>query len=216
MVQPIRVLIIDDHPHAREGMKEILQMDPIFEVVGEGTDGKDAVRLTAECLPDLVLMDIGMKGMNGFEATKELKYRYPYVKIVMVTISDDIADLFEALKKGAQGYLLKNLQPEAWIDYLRAIVLDEMPVSKQLSEMLLHEFSMHESSGEQENPLTSRERQILELVAQGVGNRDIAVRLHIAENTVKNHLKNIMQKLHLNNRVQLAKYAYEQGWRFRN
>jgi DNA-binding NarL/FixJ family response regulator len=212
MMQPVRVLIIDDHPHAREGMREILRMDSIFEVVGEGTDGLEAIRLTEQTIPELILMDITMPKVDGFAATKEIKARFPHVKIVIVTISDEITNLFEALKKGAQGVLLKNLQPEAWIDYLKAVVFDEAPVSKTLSELMIGEFAAHDSTMEQAIPLTAREKQILLWVAQGVGNREIADQLNISEYTVKNHLKNMLHKLHLNNRVQLAAYAYEHGF----
>lgn len=212
MTQPIRVLIVDDHHHAREGIREILSVDPIFEIVGEGGNGLEAIRLTEQAMPDLILMDINMKVMDGLEATKEIKSRFPYVKIVMVTVSDDIAHLFEALKKGAQGYLLKNLNPEAWHEYLKAVAFDEAPLSREFAQRILQEFSNREKPKAVSSPLTAREQEILSWVAKGSSNRDIASKLNISEHTVKNHLKNILQKLHLENRVQLARYAYEQGY----
>lgn len=212
MTQPIRVLIVDDHHHAREGIREILSVDPIFEIVGEGCNGLEAIRLTEQWMPDLILMDINMKVMDGLEATKEIKSRFPYVKIVMVTVSDDIAHLFEALKKGAQGYLLKNLNPEAWHEYLKAVAFDEAPLSREFAQRILQEFSNREKPKAVSSPLTAREQEILSWVAKGSSNRDIASKLNISEHTVKNHLKNILQKLHLENRVQLARYAYEQGY----
>jgi DNA-binding NarL/FixJ family response regulator len=212
MKAPFRVLIADDHSHAREGMREILAGDPQFAVVGEAANGRQAVELAEQLMPDLILMDINMQEMNGLEATKQIKEKLPYVKIVMVTVSDDIADLFEALKKGAQGYLLKNLDPSAWLDYLRAVALDETPMSRELAVRLLNEFSQRERSLHKNSPLSEREQEILECVAAGQTNREIAEALFISENTVKNHLKNILQKLHLENRVQLTSYAYEQGW----
>lgn len=212
MTQPIRVLIVDDHPHAREGMRAILSEDPLFEVVGEAQNGEEAIHWTEQAMPDLILMDINMKTMNGLEATKLIKERYPYVKIVMVTVSDNIAHLFEALKKGAQGYLLKNLNSSAWHEYLRAIALDEAPLSQELAQRILNEFSQKELPRPEETPLTPREKEILTLVSRGMLNRDIAAKLMISEHTVKNHLKNILQKLHLENRVQLARYAYERGY----
>lgn len=209
--QSIRVLIVDDHEFAREGIRTILGMDDYFDIVAEGRDGQEALALTEQWMPDLILMDISMPHMDGLEATKLVKEKYPYVKIVMVTVSDDIAHLFEALKKGAQGYLLKNLQPHLWHEYLRAIALDEAPMSRDLAFRILKEFSAPEAPSS-DHPLTVREQDILRLVAGGLSNRDIAQQLVISEYTVKNHLKNIMHKLHLENRVQLAKYAYERSW----
>lgn len=206
-----RVIIIDDSEHAREGIRTILNMDDAFQIVAEGRSGEQALALTEQWMPDLILMDIRMPGMGGLEATRRIKASYPYVKIVIVTVSDDITDLFDALKKGAQGYLLKNLRPEAWHEYLKAIAVDEAPMSRELAFRILKEFSYDQHSISDESPLTMREKEILKLVAEGMSNRDIAQELHISEHTVKNHLKNILQKLHLENRVQLARYAFEQG-----
>lgn len=213
MTQPFRVIIVDDHAHAREGMRDIIELDPAFEIVAEGRNGKEAIELTEQWMPDLLLMDIQMPDMNGLEATKVIKERFPYVKIILVTVSDDITHLFEALKKGAQGYLLKNLQPSSWHEYIRAIAIDEAPMSKELAFRLLKEFSPKEKEEPAgSSPLTMREKEILEYVARGQSNRDVAEELNISEYTVKNHLKNILQKLHLENRVQLTRYAFDQGW----
>ncbi|CAM2884339.1 response regulator transcription factor [Paenibacillus sediminis] len=208
----IRVLIADDHEHAREGISEILSADPIFDIVAVAKNGREAIELTEQWMPDLILMDIQMPEMDGLEATKIIKLRYPYVKIVMVTVSDDAAHLFEALKQGAQGYLLKNLSPSTWIEYLRSIMNDEAPLSKELAYQILQEFPLAMKNDEDKHPLTVREREILNWVAQGLTNREIAEQLTISEQTVKNHLKNILHKLHLENRVQLTRYAMEQGW----
>lgn len=212
MTQPFRVMIVDDSEFAREGIRTILQMDTAFEVVAEAKSGEESLLLADQWMPDLILMDISLPGIDGLEATKRLKEKYPYVKIVMVTVSDDIAHLFDALKKGAQGYLLKNLQPGAWHEYLRAIAVDEAPMTRELAYRILQEFSRPSLPQEQASPLTAREQEILGLVSKGLSNRDIAMQLDISEHTVKNHLKNILQKLHLENRVQLARYAYEKGW----
>jgi DNA-binding NarL/FixJ family response regulator len=207
-----RVLIVDDHAHGREGMRDILSMDPEFEVVAEATNGLEAIQLTEQYMPDLILMDISMPEMDGLQATKHIKESYPYVKIVMVTVSDDITHLFEALKRGAQGYLLKNLKPSAWHEYLRAIAIDEAPMSKELAFRILQEFHPREMKQvATASPLTVREKEILERVAKGESNREIAEVFTISEHTVKNHLKNILQKLHLENRVQLTRYAIENG-----
>ncbi|NMO94487.1 response regulator [Paenibacillus lemnae] len=210
-MQPIRILIADDHAHAREGIREILKEDPSFEVVAEAEDGLEALKMTAVYMPDVILMDINMPGQSGLEATRQIKNNYPYVKIIMVTVSDDITDLFEAIKQGAQGYLLKNISPVSWLEYVRAVALDEAPLTRELAVQLLKEFSTKPLEPER-SPLTPREQEILEQVAKGKTNRDISCELVISEHTVKNHLKNIMQKLHLDNRVQLTRYAYDQGW----
>jgi DNA-binding NarL/FixJ family response regulator len=204
-------MLVDDHKHAREGMRTILRMDPAFEIVAEATSGQEAIAFTDVCMPDMILMDIHMPTMDGLDATKAIKEKYPYIKIVMVTVSDDIAHLFEALKKGAQGYLLKNLHPEEWHHYLKAIALDEAPLSRGLAMRILQEFSHKQQPISEPSPLTGREKEILRLVAQGLPNREIAQQLDISEHTVKNHLKNILHKLHLENRVQLARYAFERG-----
>jgi DNA-binding NarL/FixJ family response regulator len=226
MVQPIRVMLVDDHKHAREGMRTILASDPDFAVVGEAASGEEALGLVGEAMPDLVLMDISMPGMGGLEAVKAIKSAYPRLKIVIVTVSDDAAHLFEAIRKGAQGYLLKNLNPSAWREYLRAIALDDAPMNPDLALSILREFAARaprtepaarteSGAGGQPDPwregLTPREKEILLEVARGQTNRDIAQTLGLSEHTVKNHLKNILQKLHLGNRVQLTRYAYESG-----
>ena len=210
-MQPFRILIVDDHAHAREGIRDILEEYEDFVIVGEGTNGQEAIELTEKLMPDIVLMDIGMPVMDGLEATKQIKLRFPYVKIVVITVSDDITDLFDALKKGAQGYLLKNLQSEVWYDYLRAFALDEVPMSKEIAFQILKEFPQETSITKPETPLSARELEVLQLVAKGLSNRDISAQLFISEHTVKSHLKNILSKLHLENRVQLTSYAFQNG-----
>ena len=195
-----RILIVDDHAHAREGIRDILEEYEDFLIVGEGRNGKEALELTEKLMPDIILMDIQMPVMDGLEATKRIKLQFPYVKIVIITVSDDITDLFNALKQGAQGYLLKNIQSDSWYEYLKAFALDEVPMSKEIAFQILKEI-----------PLSNRELEVLHLVAKGLSNRDISESLFISEHTVKSHLKNILSKLHLENRVQLTSYAFQQG-----
>ncbi|MFC3798574.1 response regulator [Cohnella sp. GCM10012308] len=236
-----RILLVDDHRHARQGMREIVEGCPDFTVVGEAASGEEAIGRMPDARPDLVLMDIHMPGMGGLAASKAIKDAYPWVKIVIVTVSDEPAHLFEALKKGAQGYLLKNLNPSAWREYLRAVASDDAPLSADIALSILREFAgrgrdrgadaragagadspadatsafKRPGSPERDEPLredlTPREKEILLEVARGLTNRDVAAALGVSEHTVKNHLKNILQKLHLGNRVQLTRYAYEQG-----
>lgn len=209
MTQPFRVLIVDDHNHAREAMRIIIGQDPLFEIVGEGSDGEEAIRLTEETMPDLILMDIKMKGMNGLEATKEIKNKFPYVKIVIVTVSDEALNLFDSLKKGASGYLLKNLNPTSWLEYLKAVMFDDVPLSGDFANQLLKEMALRHDKANLSVQITSREREILLWVARGASNREIAEQLYISEHTVKNHMKNILHKLRLDNRVQLTRFALE-------
>ncbi|WP_044642530.1 response regulator [Risungbinella massiliensis] len=208
---PYRVVIGDDHEHARKAMRMIIESDPAFKIIGEATNGQEAIQLTERFSPDFILMDINMPILNGLQATRIIKERFPHVKIVIVTVSDDAADLFEALKKGAQGYLLKNLNPQVWLEYLHSLITDEVPMPREIAHRILNEFNQISGSAKN-NTLTPREQEILALVAKGWSNKEIATHLIISEHTVKNHLKNIMQKLHLSNRVQLTRYAYEQGW----
>lgn len=224
------MLIVDDHPHGREGMRDILAGDSSFRIAGEAASGEEAIAKASDLRPDLVLMDIRMPGMGGLEATYRLKLLLPSAKIVMVTVSDDITHLFEAIKRGAQGYLLKNVSPSSWLSYLRSVAMDEAPLSKELAFRMLREFAARAETGNGAdrnkpvpgtgaglssavfaNQLTAREKEVLEQVSTGASNREIASKLCLSEHTVKNHLKHILQKLHLDNRVQLARYAMENG-----
>ncbi|MEK4436262.1 response regulator transcription factor [Paenibacillus sp. FSL K6-2862] len=205
-----RVLIVDDHEHAREAIDVILSMDECFEVIGVVTNGQEAVDFMEKWLPDLILMDIQMPVMDGLEATSRIKLMFPYVKIVMITVSDDMLHLLEALKRGAQGYLLKNLEPSTWLEYLHSIINEEAPLSRDVAYQILKEVNVSERR-QTEDRLTTRELDILYGVAAGWTNKEIASQYDISEYTVKNHMKNILQKLQLQNRVQLTRYALEQG-----
>ncbi|WHY70626.1 response regulator [Fictibacillus enclensis] len=211
MTEPIRLLLVDDHQHAREGIQELLEDYEEFEIIGEATNGLEAIEMTEALQPNLILMDIRMPVMDGLEATKMIKFKYPMVKVVIMTVSDDITDLFEAIKRGAQGYLLKNLDANEWYSYLRAFAVDEAPMSQNMATRILNEFT-NTRKEKKPTPLSDRELEVLQLVAQGKSNREIAKAFFISEHTVKSHLKNILNKLHLDNRVQLTSYAYSKGW----
>jgi len=164
-------------------------------------------------MPDVILMDISMPVMDGLEATRRIKAEIPYVRIVILTASDGDGSLFEAIKSGAQGYLLKKIEPQSLYGTLRGVVRGEAPVSRVMASRLLDEFA-RQSRVPPPAPaavLTTREREVLEQVARGRTNKEIAAALAIAENTVKNHLKNILEKLHLENRVQAATFAFREG-----
>lgn len=212
MMNSVRVLIVDDHAHAREATRVILSEDPMFNIVGTAMSGQEALEFTEQWMPDLILMDISMKGMDGLETTRLIKLRFPYIKIIMMTVSDDAAHLFEAIKQGAQGYILKSLPPAMWLEYLRSVVLDEAGLSQEIALRILQQFPATKSQNDPvANTLTPREREILHWVSSGLTNRDIATELNISEQTVKNHLKNLLHKLQLENRVQLTRYAIEHG-----
>ncbi|WP_067623679.1 response regulator [Alicyclobacillus acidiphilus] len=203
------ILVADDNEMARKAIRILLDSEPRLNVVAEATNGQEAVEKAMQWMPDLVLMDINMPVLNGFEATRIIKRELPYMTVVILSVSDDAADLFEAIRHGAQGYLVKSLQPAEWVTYLLGILQGEAHVTQSMAERILAEFktgSLKETPSAP-NALTAREREILQFVKQGATNKEIAEALFISENTVKNHLKNIMAKLHIKNRVQLAVYA---------
>ncbi|MFF0830383.1 response regulator [Brevibacillus sp. NPDC003359] len=203
-----RVLIADDHPMARMAIRSLLDPDPSFEVIGEAQNGEEAFLLCGQIQPDLVLMDINMPKWSGLEATREVKKAYPHIKVVILSVSDDVADLITAIQFGAQGYLLKNLEPDDWINYLHALLGEDSELTREMANRLMYRFRQEEATDEMVPAvLTPREREIVMYVGAGKTNREISEALIIAENTVKNHLKNILEKLQLANRVQLAAYA---------
>lgn len=208
----MRILLADDHILFRKGLAQLLDAQPGFQVIGEAGDGVEAQEKARELMPDLILMDINMPRCDGCEATRRIKAELPYVLIVILTVSDDDQDLFTALKNGAQGYLLKKMDPEDLFAQLNGLARGEAPLSRLLASKILREFSRAPvREPEPDRELTAREQQVLQLVALGSTNREIAEKLVVSENTVKNHLRNILAKLHLENRVQAAAYALREG-----
>jgi DNA-binding NarL/FixJ family response regulator len=209
-----RILLVDDHILFRKGAAAILAARADVEIVGEAGDGLEAIAHARETVPDIILMDIHMPKCNGLDAVKAIKSEMPHVRIIMLTVSDDERDLFTAIKNGADGYLLKNLEPQQLFEMLDGMSRGEAPISGTLATKILNEFRQPGKSDhatESRNELTAREIQVLELIVQGATNREIAVALSIAEDTVKIHLRNILEKLHLHNRIQAAVYAVRQG-----
>ncbi|MEX2461833.1 MAG: response regulator transcription factor [Paenibacillaceae bacterium] len=207
-MKPYRILIVDDHPLARQAVRTLLEDEADYIIIGEATNGLDALKLCAQLQPDVVLLDIHMPGMSGLETTRLIKEQQARIKVVILSVSDAVTDLFTAIKNGAQGYLLKNMNPVEWVSYLGALLEEESDIPKIMADRLFYRFKTGLTD---ENPivhtLTPREHEILSLVAQGQTNRQIAEVLVIAENTVKNHIKNLLEKLSLGNRVQLAAFA---------
>jgi DNA-binding NarL/FixJ family response regulator len=210
-VPPIRILLVDDHSLFRMGIAALLSAEPGFEVVGEAADGQEAIARARHLMPDVILMDLSMPDMDGLEATRRLKEEMPYVRIVILTVSDDARDLFEAVKSGAHGYLLKKIEPQALFETLRGVARGEAAISPEMGMKLLTEFAnlagrVPESLGPYAT-LSPRETEVLDLITHGKANKEIAAALAIAESTVKNHMRNILEKLHLENRVQAAAFA---------
>lgn len=207
----MRVLIADDHPLFRDGLRSLLEARGI-DVIGEAANGREAVELARQLKPDIVLMDLTMPEVDGLTATRILATELPEVKVVVLTASDDEADLFEAIKSGAYGYLLKNLETDEFFRALEAVQAGVPVFTPRLARHVLKEFGRGEVRRTEETTLTERERELLELLVQGVtSNRELAQRLFISENTVKYHLRNIMSKLHLENRAQVIAYALRTG-----
>jgi len=211
----LRVLLVDDHVFFRSGIKAELLAYPDIQVVGEAGDGCEAIARARETLPDVILMDISMPGCSGLEAVEVIKREMPDVCIIMLTVHDDDENLFEAIKRGADGYLLKNLEPEELLDMLDKARRGEAAIHGALAVRILDEFRRPGQGGAsrlaRRRTLTPREVEVLERVVEGDTNLEIARALVITENTVKMHLRNILDKLHLQNRIQAAVYAVREG-----
>jgi len=212
---PIRVLIADDHALFRRGLEMVLQGEPGLELVGEASDGQEAVQLATEVVPDVVLMDIRMPKITGIEAARQMKEVAPSAKIVMLTISDEEEDLFEAIRAGASGYLLKDIPLDELADSVRAVHGGQSLINPSMAGKLLTEFATLARRDSEDEPakhapapkLTEREMEVLRLVARGLNNRDIAKELFISENTVKNHVRNILEKLQIHSRMEAVMIA---------
>jgi len=243
--KPVRVLLVDDHPLFRDGLASLLERDGRFQVVDQAGDGQAALMASARLQPDVVLMDIQMPGMGGLEATHRLMDAQPNLKVIMLTVSDQDEDLFEAIKAGAQGYLLKTVTGgHELVEAVARVSAGEAIITPALAPRLLAEFTAlargergsqdaggqksggpgaQRSGGARERrtggdrqqgeveALTPREREVLDLVAEGLTNKEIAARLVISENTVRAHLRHILDKLHVSSRVQAAVWLRRQS-----
>jgi two-component system NarL family response regulator len=212
--EPIRVLIADDHALFRRGLEMVLDEEQDIDLVGQASDGTEAVARAGESLPDVVLMDIRMPKTSGIEAARSMKEAAPSAKIVMLTISDEEEDLFEAIRAGASGYLLKDIPLDEVADAVRAVHGGQSLINPSMAGKLLTEFATLARRDQEERPqqvpapkLTEREMEVLKLVARGMNNRDIAKELFISENTVKNHVRNILEKLQIHSRMEAVMIA---------
>jgi DNA-binding NarL/FixJ family response regulator len=212
-MERIKVLLVDDHSLFRRGVASVLAGQEDMEVVGEAADGIEAIEKARKLTPDVVVMDLEMPNCGGLEASQVLQTELPQINILVLTVSDKEADLFSAIKAGAKGYLLKNAEPEEITQAIIHIAKGGVIVSPSMAEKLLTEFRTGEGHKEEEaaSGLSHREREVLQLVAKGASNKEIGNSLLITENTVKTHLRNIMDKLHLANRSQATAYAIRMG-----
>lgn len=211
----MRILIADDHSLFRDGLRSLLQAQG-HEILGEAKNGREAVALARELRPDLVLMDVQMPELDGIEATRLISAEMPEMKVVMLTASEEETKLFDAIKSGAQGYLLKNLEAETFFEMLERAHRGEPALTASLARKLLQEFAKPVAEpatpAAEEETLTAREREVLELMVEGVtSNRKLAKRLGLSENTVKFHVRNILDKLRLHNRAEVVGYALRHG-----
>lgn len=223
MTDKINVMIVDDHPVFRQGLRNVLAVHEDLCIIGEATDGPEAIELVQELLPDVVLMDINLPTLNGLQATRKLKLLCPQVHVIMLTAYDDVEQVYHAIRAGASAYYSKDVSPDRLVGVIRDVnkgqyiiggtVLDE----KGIGDWLLEEFRRFGGGTfEKEErflaPLSPRETEILELVIQGMSNREIAYELGISHQTVKNHMTSILGKLGVTDRTQAAVYALRHGW----
>jgi two-component system NarL family response regulator len=205
----------DDQALFRRGLFVLLNSEPGIEVVAEAQDGEEAIAKAAELAPDVVLLDVRMPRMDGIEAARRIRELLPSTKVLMLTVSDEEDDLYEAVKAGANGYLLKEVSVEDVADAIHAVVQGQSLISPSMASKLLREFNaLARQAAEREQlpapVLTARELEVLRLVARGMSNKDVADHLFISENTVKNHVRNILEKLHLHSRMEAVMYAVRQ------
>jgi two-component system nitrate/nitrite response regulator NarL len=214
MSEKIRVLLVDDHTLFRSGIHSLLQRQEEFEVIGEAGDGLEGIKRTRSLRPDVVLLDLHMPGISGLEALKVITEEIPEARVLMLTVSEDSRDLMDALRAGACGYLLKNIETNMLVDAIRRAAQGESVISQQMTVKLIQGVRAPrkvEASTERDR-FSPRERDILASLSQGESNKEIARRLDLAESTVKIHVQNIFKKLNMSSRVQVALYAVEHGF----
>ncbi len=213
-MNPLRILLVDDHVLFRKGLARLLDAQPDFEVVGEAADGLEAIERAQALRPDVVLMDLRMPVCDGLEATRRIKRELPQLRVVMLGVTEDEHDFLSAVRCGVDGYLVKDMRPEVLFQELRGLGNGEAPLSKVLTGKLLRQLARQERPGAQTavlEALSAREQEVLVLLAEGLSNAEIADQLGIAANTVRNHVRSLLDKLGVRNRVQAAVYAVRAG-----
>lgn len=211
-MERIRVLIADDHSMVRQGLKQIIELEKDLIVIAQANDGDEAIKMVNQHKPDVILMDINMPGKNGIQAIRELKKEEENLKIIVLTIHEDREYLFKTLQMGALGYVLKDAEPSMLVTAIRTVNRGESYIQPNMTKELIKEFNrvtLHERDKEVENNLTAREVEVLQLIAEGMINKEIAKHLYISEKTVKNHVSNIFKKINVSDRTQAAIYAFK-------
>lgn len=208
----IKVLIADDHTMVRQGLKQILELEQDITVVAQASNGEEAIELASSYSPDVILMDINMPVLNGIQAIKELKQRQNPSKVIVLTIHEDREYLFKTLQMGAEGYVLKDAEPSVLINAIRNVSEGQSFIQPNMTRELVREFNrvtLNDKEKPDDGNLTTREIEVLELIAEGMINKEIAKQLYISEKTVKNHVSNIFKKLNVSDRTQAAIYAFK-------
>jgi NarL family two-component system response regulator LiaR len=210
----IRVLLAEDHVIVREGTRELVQHEPDMEVVGEASDGEEAIQLAAKLRPDVVIMDIAMPKLNGIEATERIKELYPATAVLVLTAYDDDQYIFALLEAGAAGYLLKNVRGRELIDAIRAVYAGESVLHPAITRKVIESFLPAGKPAERRiaEPLSEREMEVIKLAGRGMSNKDIAEELSLSVRTVQAHLGNIFNKLGVGSRTEAVLYALKKGW----
>jgi len=212
----IRIMIVDDHPLTRQGLRQVLSLEDDLVVVGEAQHGDEVLAKADALKPDVILMDINLPGKNGIELTAELKEKAPLVNILALTVDNDQHHVHKIIKAGALGYILKDVEPDTLVEAIKAVARGDAYIQPCLLSRLLSEFRQLMNVEPQATPpeelgLTQREKEIVNYIARGESNREIAERLFISEKTVKNHVSSILRKMALGDRTQVAVYAYRKG-----
>jgi len=203
MHDQIRILIADDHPMFREGVVQSLASEKDFAIIGQASNGKNAIEMAKELLPDVLLLDITMPDQDGITITKKISAAFPVIQIIILTASENEDDLMKALKAGARGYVLKGISAKELVKVIRTIVAGGTYISPDMANMILFELSQP-SQPDPLSELSDREKEILKLVAKGYTNREIGAQIHLSEKTIKHYMTNILQKLHVRSRVEAA------------
>jgi len=212
MSKQIRILIADDHQLVRQGFMALLSVKPGVEVVGQAKDGSEAIKLAHTLKPDIILMDLLMPHKNGIEATREIKAKNPDARILIITSFSEDENVYQAIKAGALGYLLKDSSPQELMQAIHNVCNGRMSLHPNIAMKLIEELNRPTEKQATEDPLTEREVEVLKLVAKGNSNQEIAEKLIVSERTVGAHVSNILSKLHLANRTQAALYALRKGF----
>lgn len=211
MTGNLRILIVDDHAIVREGQRALIDTEPGMEVVGEATNGNQAVEMANSLQPDVILMDLVMPRKGGIEAINEIREQNPQARILVLTSFSEDENVYAAIKAGAQGYLMKDASPQDILTAIRQVYRGEPSMDPAIAQKLMRELQRSTDLPPTEEPLTEREMEVLKLLAQGLQNTEIAEELVISERTVSTHVSNILSKLHLANRTQAALYALKEG-----